>query len=1151
MWEDHAALEEHFGSGALDGGGGALSPVAESAPGTPPAKRGKAQPQPSSSQAPFGDADNDEQPLIGPVKNMEADRTYMKRSRSSTFYDAIRNVSFQRPPRAPVCTLNSHIRGLMPKFGYVQFPTGLVTRYCVVGPNSDPAQFFDLIIRGGEMWDLEVPRLILSVIGGAGNMGEIEAQVETHFCRGIVNAAMQTGGWVITGGTDSGVMGLVGKAMHKHDSRRLVPCIGVTSWRALRSRWRAQLEEVENHDHGTHGKGVDLTVVDAPRSQEEANISEKEQILARLQEHHTHCVLVDSPGEYGMKAFGTELEFRERLEQHVASRCSEKGGGRLMRVLILVNGGPVSFKAISSAVHNGYPVVVCKGSGRAADFLAALKESSDIDCQAAWDQHMTSPQDRTMSLDTVLEGGREALEELVRSSWVTIFTTADRMQDTILEALMKYISEQALNMNTWAELQNAMQLAVQWQCVRHYSAIGKRLVGASNIRSTIKWVLEFFVHPAWRHLDGGPLMRWLLDSYPEGVKNFKLEDLEPPKILWDKVETSSIDHIPHLMLWLVENRASLQVVDELWLRLSRPAQGGLVAASCLRVTAQRLQASGGYAEAIASQGLQSLADRYEGMAIMIIKGLEHVDPLEYLLRRTELLGGHHLISLAHHLECKEFVAQHFYIAAVDMLWVTPTPFTVFAFDPDPDRELQEAVRQSLWSLALWACAQGRWRRLRAMWSIPRIKSLTHGLSRIVFVATYSYFVLFAEGVWLTALSCLLYVWGLSLLLVEALQLRAKGSFREYLDVWNILDLLLLLLLLGGLLLRSFVVPIWISHDTVDAMHAVNLLPCYLRFLQILTVSERFGVLLYTVVGMAQQTMQFLVLLSIVSLGFSCSLTPVLHPSVDERWEKGVGWSFWAIFGSVDADVGARRDQWALRMYIGFLCYALLLTSNTLLVNLLIAMLNDTYSANKESSRREWAFNRVDAVLEFSSVEAHSLPPPLDLWLSIRALCGPQHSVSRRDRESYCTIMKVAPMGPEEVEVHCMLTGGDADSAEESVLFCEGVEQKARTARPGLGGEETVLAFDGIQLTKPLRFRFGAPELGYQTVDVKLDDRTWTRPLTRMEKRSIHTLAQRVLQEVRQQGEERGGSEEGSGGGSATAAAGQPGGAEAIRAEKPS
>merc|ERR1712194_584177 len=103
-----------------------------------------------------------------------------------------------------------------------------------------------------------------------------------------------------------------------------------------------------------------------------------------------------------------------------------------------------------------------------------------------------------------------------------------------------------------------------------------------------------------------------------------------------------------------------------------------------------------------------------------------------------------------------------------------------------------------------------------------------------------------------------------------------------------------------------------------------------------------------------------------------------------RWEKGVSWGFWAIFGTVDLDTAGDQPM-VMKMFVGVLSYMLALTSNVLLVNLLIAMLNDTYVGNKEGSRREWAFNRVDAVLEFSSAEAHILPPPLDLFVSFKAL----------------------------------------------------------------------------------------------------------------------------------------------------------------------
>merc|ERR1740121_3200091 len=102
-------------------------------------------------------------------------------------------------------------------------------------------------MKSADVWDLEPPKLILSIMGGAGGMN-IKPDVEAHFCEGLVGAAKQTGGWVITGGTDSGVMDLVGKAMHKHDSRRMVPCIGIAPFGALKTKWRDRLDLEENDE---------------------------------------------------------------------------------------------------------------------------------------------------------------------------------------------------------------------------------------------------------------------------------------------------------------------------------------------------------------------------------------------------------------------------------------------------------------------------------------------------------------------------------------------------------------------------------------------------------------------------------------------------------------------------------------------------------------------------------------------------------------------------------------------------------------------------------------------------------------------------------------------------------------------------------------
>eukprot|EP00435_Cladocopium_sp_Y103_P027965 s618_g6.t4 len=58
----------------------------------------------------------------------------------------------------------------------------------------------------------------------------------------------------------------------------------------------------------------------------------------------------------------------------------------------------------------------------------------------------------------------------------------------------------------------------------------------------------------------------------------------------------------------------------------------------------------------------------------------------------------------------------------------------------------------------------------------------------------------------------------------------------------------------------------------------------------------------------------------------------------------------------------------------------------------------------------------------------------------------------------------------------------------------------------------VLVYRNVVLCKPLHFTFGGKGSGYESVQVSLDEDSWTRPLTRMEQRHIAFLQQEVLEQ---------------------------------------
>ena len=178
---------------------------------------------------------------------------------------------------------------------------------------------------------LETGRPVLVVVGGADGLSE-QLLLECTTCAdGLIAAAEATGAAIVDGGTDSGVMRLLGHAHAR--ARSSVPLVGVVT-RALAAR-----------------PGEPAAEGSAP-----------------LEPNHTHVLLV--PGEH----WGDEAPWITRLAGLIAD-------GR-PSVTVLVNGGEVSWTDVAESVAAGRPVLVVAGTGRTADRLAEAVAGSRADERA-------------------------------------------------------------------------------------------------------------------------------------------------------------------------------------------------------------------------------------------------------------------------------------------------------------------------------------------------------------------------------------------------------------------------------------------------------------------------------------------------------------------------------------------------------------------------------------------------------------------------------------------------------------------------------------------------------------------------------------------------------------------------------------------------
>ncbi len=201
----------------------------------------------------------------------------------------------------------------------IEFPNGNQARLVKAGPAD---RIDDLLAALG----VGAVRMLILVIGGADGLDDaIKPRLKQIFTRAIARAAVHSGAAIVDGGTQSGVMELLGAGVAYGDSG--IPLVGVAP---------ACCVTYPGHADGAH---PDLTPLDP---------------------NHSHFLL--APGD----AWGNET----RLLFETAEAL-----GRDKPVLaILVNGGDVAKNEVLESVRRNWPVLAIRGTGRLADQVVALAE---------------------------------------------------------------------------------------------------------------------------------------------------------------------------------------------------------------------------------------------------------------------------------------------------------------------------------------------------------------------------------------------------------------------------------------------------------------------------------------------------------------------------------------------------------------------------------------------------------------------------------------------------------------------------------------------------------------------------------------------------------------------------------------------------------
>lgn len=170
-------------------------------------------------------------------------------------------------------------------------PTIEPARFIVLSDSSSPADLAKLLRK---TWNIPMPDVIISVTGSA-QAFELPPELQRNLDEGMVSVLSNSHGWLLSGGTDTGIMRALGDLKARQRTRlRHVPLVGIASWGNVKA------SEVLKPCLGetVHYPRAAATEEGAP-----------------LNPNTSHFVLVDS-NKTGRAAWGSEIALRTGLENH-------------------------------------------------------------------------------------------------------------------------------------------------------------------------------------------------------------------------------------------------------------------------------------------------------------------------------------------------------------------------------------------------------------------------------------------------------------------------------------------------------------------------------------------------------------------------------------------------------------------------------------------------------------------------------------------------------------------------------------------------------------------------------------------------------------------------------------------------------------------
>jgi len=423
----------------------------------------------------------------------------------------------------------------------------------------------------------------------------------------------------------------------------------------------------------------------------------------------------------------------------------------------------------------------------------------------------------------------------------------------------------------------------------------------------------------------------------------------------------------------------MELAKAIWRKTTLPVHSALIACQLYRYLSSHSPDKEEYEEN---------ADWFEQEAIKMMDMLSYEDVKDVLNWEWAEMGHTTALDIAGGADCKKFVCHaHVQSLLDDMFYsdkygkIAPTtpsyqiwisiilPFFILSiYKPDKMKETNKALRY------IW------------FYHIPIVKFWSSTLFYCAFLAVQGYVLcnldILSEDPGFLVAEIILWIWVFSLIVEEFSQF-VRDPRNHFAHLSNQMDFLLLILHIVYVVLR------WVSYakfkNNEDYMSILSgsvntlIVACifsWSRLLNVFAINHSLGPLFFILIRLFKDIFLWIFVFVIFAVSFQIGFVNLTLQAGGDPTSTYPTGSLPVSFFTIIGDFSYVNDLMA-GTNIGIALVAIYaLIAQVMLVNLLIAMMGDTYSNVSDNSTEEWKFYRLELVMENRSASFH--PPPTNL-----------------------------------------------------------------------------------------------------------------------------------------------------------------------------